>query len=318
MTILAAAALLIAAAACSNDDDPAGAIDNNETVPVHFSAGTPVATPAATPATRVAIDADGRSVWNQGDPVSISMLTHATNTPEPGGFNVPYTASSSGLSTPFAATYPERALRFPTAEGKRVDFFAYHPYVAGLADNNFTLTVDLADQSSQSALDLLFARADNNGNGYTRDDGKNNTPVNFTFRHLLAKLVLRVTKHPGVTAEITGVTINGMDRNFTINIIDGNAFRAQVADITPCTVTPGARYEAILAPDQSLNAANTVTFTTADGKRYTWEMYKQIPGGKMLSGKIYTFDITLTRYTVSATGSIDSWQAGATDTGEAS
>lgn len=305
-TLLLLAALAAGVASCTTDsisDHHPGAAP-----PVRFTTGM-----TATPRTRVGSDEQGRTLWMAGDSVGIFMVTHDTTLVEPRGNNLPYVALVSSFSVPFSAA--AQPIRLPAIRGKRVDFIAYYPYQAGV-HGSFGFNLDLTDQSSQSALDVLYARADNNGNGYSRDDGNDNTTVDFRFRHLLTKLVLRVSKHPNVSGEITGVTINKIYPNITVDFAkDAVTILSELKDITPYTVTPGARYEAILAPGGGLDPKSTVTFTTSDGARYTWDIYKQIPTGNMEFGKLYTFDIILTRYAVSATLSIDPWQEDRPETG---
>lgn len=303
-TLLLLAALAAGVASCSKDnlsDHHPGAAP-----PVRFTTGM-----TAMPRTRAVSDAYGRTLWVAGDAVGIFMVTHDTTLVEPRGNNLPYVALASTFATPFAAA--AQPIRLPAIRGKRVDFIAYHPYRADVG-GNFSFPIDLTDQSSQSALDVLYARADNNGYGYSRDDGNDNTTVDLRFRHLLTKLVLRVSKHPNVSGEITGVTINHVYTDITVEFLKGSiTVRGETKGITPYAVTPGAHYEAVLAPG-GINLS-TVTFTTSDGERYTWDMYKQIPGGNTDIGKLYTFDILLTRYAVSATLSIDPWQEERPETG---
>ncbi len=307
-TLLLLAALAATVASCSKDN----LSDHHPGVapPVRFTTGM-----TATPRTRAVSDSHGRTLWVAGDAVGIFMVTHDTIIVEPRGHNLPYVALASSFAVPFSAA--AQPIRLPAIRGKRVDFIAYHPYAEGV-EEKLTFRIDLTDQSSQSALDVLYARADNNGYGYSRDDGNDNTTVDFRFRHAMAKLVLRVSKHPNVSGEITGVTINSMPSIISIklprvtvqtNTADG------IVDITPLTVDPGARYEAILMPLLTLGETNTVTFTTSDGERYTWDMYKQIPEKTLYPGEVYTFDIILTRYAVSATLSIDPWQEDRPETG---
>lgn len=304
-TLLLLAALAAGVASCTKDnlsDHHPGAAS-----PVRFTTGM-----TATPRTRAVSDAYGRTLWVAGDAVGIFMVTHDTTIVEPRGDNLRYIALASTFATPFSAA--AQPIRLPAIRGKRVDFIAYHPYRADVG-GNFSFPIDLTDQSSQSALDVLYARADNNGYGYSRDDGNDNTTVDLRFRHLLTKLVLRVSKHPNVSGEITGVTINHVYTDIRIEFLKGSVtVTTNEKDITPYTVTPGAHYEAVLAPS-GINEKSTVTFTTSDGGRYTWDMYKQIPGGNTDIGKLYTFDILLTRYAVSATLSIDPWQEERPETG---
>lgn len=287
--------------------------DKNETMiqnndgSVRFVSGI-----TATPASRVAIDADGNSVWNIDDPVGIFMVEHGSTDVVDGASNVKYTATSAGVSTTF--TPSGNAIFYPLKESSIVDFIAYYPYKTPI--NDFTYPIDLSVQTSQSAIDLMVAKADNTGAGYTKDAGRTNTAVNFGFTHQLVKLVINVMKDASVSGNITGVSINGMNTSATFDLkgVAGITSPGTPKSITPCKAGEN-KYEAVLLPVAALADAHVVAFTTDKNETYNWVMKKQMTA--LDAGKIYTYDVTVTKYEIIAEGTINRWNVGSTGTGTA-
>lgn len=177
--------------------------------------------------------------------------------------------------------------------------------------------MDLSEQTPQTAIDLMTAKADKWGAGYTKADGRSNTTVDFAFSHRLAKLVMNVTKDASVSGNITAVSITGMNTaaNFDLKGDEGITSAGSPAAITPCTIAAEQKYEAILLPVGALTDAHTVTFTTDNGETYVWKMSQQIP--QLAEGTIYTYTVNVTKYAVTAKGSINQWVTGTTGTGTA-
>lgn len=288
--------------------DKTNTMDSDNDGKVRFTSGV-----TATPVSRVAIDADGKSVWNAGDPVGIFMVQHAATNVVDDATNMKYTASGAGISTTFTPSGAD--IYYPLDETAAVDFIAYHPYSEAASD--FTYPIDLSTQTSQTAIDLMTAKADKGGEGYTKADGRTGTAVNFAFTHRLAKLVMNVTKDASVRGTITSVSITGMNTRATFDLKGdgGISSVSTLAAITPCTVTAEQKYEAILLPIGSLGDTHTVTFITDDNETYVWKMSNEI--SKLETGKIYTYTVNVTKYEVTANGSIKSWTLGSTGTGTA-
>lgn len=295
--ITAALAGVMIFTSCDTNDEIA---DNN--TEVKFTSGI------TAPQTKAAIDGQGNSVWEAGDPVGIYMVAHGTTAVTEGVNNYKYKAKTAGASTTFEAE--GSTAYYPVDETARVDFIAYHPHTTV---TNFVYPVNVATQTSQTGIDLMYATANKAGAGYGKADAA--TPVNFQFEHQLAKLVINVIKGAGVTGNVSTVSINGMNTtaNFDLTGQDGLTDTGTPAAITPATVTADTKYEAILLTAM-LGATHTVTFT-AGGETYVWKMSDQI--ASLDAGKIYTYDVTLTKYAVSATGSITKWTVGSTGTGTA-
>lgn len=301
VTIVAASIVMVS---CNNDDTT---VSNNDDI-VRFTSGI-----TATPGPRATIDADGNSLWNTGDPVGIYMVDNGTTNVVEGNANMKYTADQNGASTAFTAV--GASIYYPLNEATAVDFIAYHPYSEAVSD--FVYPIDLSTQTPQTAIDLMTAKADKGGEGYTKADGRINTVVNFAFTHQLAKLVMKVTKDATVPGTITSVSINGMNTRATFDLkgVSGISSPDTPLAITPCTITAEEKYEAILLPVGTLGNAHTVTFTTDRAETYVWQMSKDIP--QLETGKIYTYTVNVTKYSVTASGSINSWVVGTEGTGTA-
>lgn len=301
LTTVALAGAMVFTSCNVNDD----IIDNNEAQAVKFTSGI-----NALPTTKAAIDGTGNSVWELNDPIGIYMVNHGTTIVAESADNVKYTAAAAGASTSFTAS--GTAIYYPVNETAKVDFIAYHPHNAAVA--NYVYPVNVATQTSQTAIDLMYATADKSGAGYNKTDAA--TAVNFAFSHQLAKLILNVEKGAGVTGNLTSVTITGMNTtaSFDLKGTAGLTTPGNQGPITPFTATAGSKYEAILLPVAALGAAHTVEFTVGT-ETYIWNMSNDITS--LAAGSIYTYDITLTKYAVGVSGSITKWTVGDTGTGTA-
>lgn len=287
-------------ASCSKEEAP----EVNDRI-VKFSSGI-----TATPQTKVVTDNAGESKWQANDQIGISMVANGTMTIAENADNIPYKATSAATSTSFVPA-GATTIYYPVNAPEKVDFIAYYPYDASVA--NWTVPVDVSAQTSQADIDLMYATANNSGAGFD----KTSTGVNFTFQHQLVKLMLNVIKGDGVDGDITSVTINGMNTSakFDLKGADGVTDLATPQAIVPHEVTASTAYEAILLPAATLDAANTVVFTTSKDEAFTWLMTDN--ANTLEAGKIYTYNITLTKHAITVTGSIDSWTVGSISDGTA-
>lgn len=308
----AAATVLTAILMMVSCNDKEG-YDNNDPAVVKFTSGV-----TAVPQSRVWIDSQDNSAWDAGDPVGIYMVEHGTTTITEDAANVKYTAATAGLSTSFSPS--GNPIYYPMDETKKIDFIAYHPYntFVDLSITNFTSPVNVSDQSSQTAIDLMYAVADNSGSGYDKNNGRSNTAINFNFEHQLAKLVFTVTSGTGAPTDLSTMTvsINGMNTraNFDLKGVGGLTDIGDPASITPFRQTGiyAYVYEAILLPESTLGNSHTVTFGIG-AETYTWAMSDDI--ASLDAGSIYKYDLTLTKYAVNATGSIKKWTVGSAGNG---
>ena len=231
-----------------------------------------------TPNTRLSQDG---SQWTAGDKVGIYMVETGKTTVSTYA-NVAYSAESSAATTAFKAD--GATIRYPKDESP-VDFIAYYPYSSDASSQMYP--INLADQSvSLTAHDLMYAKADNNGNGFTSGS------VAFTFAHQLSKLTLNLidkSSNP-ITPDANGVAIKGMNTTAKFNLGVGSlSERATPADITP--YKNGNTFEAVLLPF-SFGTGHEVAVTIG-GTKYTWVMRSSYSGLNMRAGYSYTFNITI-------------------------
>lgn len=161
---LLAVALLLGLAACSNDEtDNTGTENDNVVLFTGSIEGTH---------TR-AYD----QTWEGMDKIGITGTT--------GGVvytNIPYKRDN----TTFVVDDGQQAIYYQ--DDQTVTFTAYYPWNGSLTTTT-TITANTWGQMDQRAFDFLYATA----------QGSKGSPVNFTFGHKMAKLVLIVKAGAGIT-----------------------------------------------------------------------------------------------------------------------
>lgn len=266
-------------ASCDSHDTEAGNAQNEIT----FVSGLNDA------ATRITQDG---SQWIAGDQIGIYMMKTG-ETAVLNHSNVPYTAASSAQVTAFSAK--DARIYYPT-DGTSVDFIAYYPYSATVAD--YVYPISLANQSaSLVAHDLMIAKADNNGSGFTTGS------VAFTFAHQLSKLILNFVDESGkaITPDANGVTIKGMNTTANFNLSTGTlSEKATVANITP--YKSNNSYEAVLIPFTF--ASGHEVAVTVGGNEYVWKMKSSYSGLEMKASYSYIFNIAVKTGTSEATATL--------------
>ena len=246
--------------------------------------------------------------WESGDPIGIFMLAHGTTNVAENARNIDYQAGSNGANSAFSSTTP---IYYPQS-GAKVDFIAYHPRQA-LTDWKYA--VNVASQTNQSAIDLMWTNVVNNtGTGY---DKTFENAVNLHFYHKLVKLNLTVLKGAGTT-DLSGlqVAINGMNTAAEFDLSTGTLSNAGTpAVIEPLeTQTPSAtvdgKYEAILLPVTAFDASHTITFTIG-ADVYTLKL-TNLPNSvtSFDAGSKYDYNVTLNKHGVQITGTIEPWTIG--------
>ncbi|NDV67205.1 fimbrillin family protein [Bacteroides sp. 224] len=230
------------------------------------------------PATRITLDG---SQWMKGDQVGICMTKSGTSTPLTYS-NVPYTAESSAATTAFKAN--DTKIYYPADESP-VDFIAYYPYNSAMA--NYMYPISLANQSAGlGAHDLMYAKADNDGKGFTSGS------VTFQFAHQLSRITLNLSdaNNNPLTPDANGVVIKGMNTvaNFNLNTATLSG-QATTANITP--YKNNNAYEAVLLP-VTFATGHEVAITIA-GTTYIWVMKNSYAGLEMKPGYSYIFNISI-------------------------
>jgi len=276
----------IAFTACS-EDEKGGPLDGR--VEAKFISGISGVVTKAVDAT-----------WTSGDEIGIFMkaagqpLTDANI--EEGVNNLEYTTTGTTGAVPF--TPVSTVAYFPPGD-VNVDFISYYPYQASLT--NFIYPINLADQTSQEAIDLLYSNNAVNLNG-------SNPAVALTFIHQLTKLVFNITPGTGVTAaELAGITVTmqGMNTTADFNLATGTITNpANPATINALTVAAGTSSEAIVLPADVSGNSVVFTMNNANTDTFTWE----IPTATTFTaGTKVTYTVTINRTGMTITGEITPW-----------
>jgi hypothetical protein len=304
---------LLMAVSCSKSDSPAP-LPDDEAVAVQFSSNIGGISASAKPA-GIKPAAVGSS-WDNNDNIGVFMVDNTTTTVRNDATNKRYvTASGNGNFAPYDAG---NTLYYPV-NGDKVDFIAYYPYQSSITTlGNYN--VNVATQTNQAAIDLLYAKATNGGSGYDKD---NASPIALNFSHKLSKLELSVsaTTASGITvADLASMTvkIKGLNTTASFDLAAGTlGTPATPADITFRTVTAGSLYDAILLPTGAFTAGNlTVEFTIASGGAndgiYTWN----VPAGAFDPATQYNYAVAFGDGGVIGviTGGITPWEPGGTPT----
>lgn len=290
-----AAACILALASCNKSDD----ITPNGPQAVQFTAAIGgQAVPA--PQTRAA-----GTNWNTGDAIGVFMVKNKeTSVAWTYAGNKKFTTEKNSLFLPVSGY----EIYYPLDENDPVDFIACYPYTDGL-NMDSKIDVSTADQSKQPEFDMMWAKADNGGNGYDKRI-KDNIPL--VFNHRLARLTMNI-KAASNTAlvDLNGmvVTIKGMNTATTFAVRDGAIGTAATkTDFTArkTTTTGGgnymATYDAIIVPAEYAADMVTVEFTVY-GLTFTWNM----DATKFESGNDYVYEVSLTLTGVKTSGTINPW-----------
>ncbi|WP_437920398.1 fimbrillin family protein [Sphingobacterium sp. LRF_L2] len=219
------------------------------------------------------------NAWESNDAIGVFMKT-GTGLSNVLASNKQYvTPNTSGNFT--AASTSEEIL-YPT-DGSTVDFIAYYPYQATVSNNS--LSVNLADQSTQNKIDLLYSA---NATGLS----KSNTNAQLEFSHVLSKVELTVAAGSGVSS-LSGLAVQFDGLNTTAdfalasgslsNVANKTAFNAKMTAGTSTTVA-----EAIVLPATAISGAKVVF--QLSGATYTWEMPST---ATFEAGKKYQYSIQL-------------------------
>lgn len=282
---------------CSNDEETDV---NNGAVRITAAIGHDA---VATPASRAA-----GTQWAAADAIGIFMVNHGATTLAGATGNKQYvTTRGDGAFTPAAG----HEIYYPM-DNSAVDFIAYYPY-ADNATLGTSLDITIATtqtDATQAATDLMWAKADNSGSGYTKDG---NATVALTFGHCLSKLTMHCKVDPSVGApallDLTTVTIRGMNTSAGFDLAAGalGAASGTPADIAPRKLSAApagfhGAYDAIVLP-AAYAAGNLAVDFTIYGEDFTWN----VDPVTFLPGYEYIYEVTITRTKVTATGTIKPW-----------
>lgn len=215
--------------------------------------------------------------WSAGDKVGIFMKAAGGELSAATDVNKLYTTNDAGILT---ASNADNALYYPS-NGSSVDFIAYYPYTASLANN--TYVVNVANQTNQPAIDLLYS---NNATGFAK--GSANKPQ-LQFTHKLSQIVFNITKDATIT-NLVGlkVTFKGMNTTANFTLADGKLANAgTIADIAASVNESAATATTIVLPATALS--NVKVVFELNGKSYTADY----PQASLAEGSRYTHNVKL-------------------------
>ena len=282
MTKFFALALLAGAMVSCSTEDTAPSTQNDK-VAVQFTGGINVNTRAAGVA------------WADGDKIGIFM----TDTKQPlsadaiseGVDNVCY---QSNGSIGFSPVSGGKTIFFPI-DGD-VDFYSYYPQTTV---NDYKVALNMANQTSQEAIDFMYAKK--------TGCNKATPQVDLKFNHMLSKLVLNVQPGNGLTQDDLNklkVTIKDQNTTATFNLADGViSGEGNPANIQMKTVKVGKKYEAILLPTKSTTREIEFDLDNGHDAPFVWKMDQELKGGNLYN---YT-TVKLTRTGVELSGTIKPW-----------
>ena len=282
MTKLFVLALLAGAMVSCNTEDTASTTANGK-VAVQFTGGISVDTRAAGQA------------WADGDKIGIFMIeaskTLSADVIKEGVDNVCYQTSGSSVFSPISAG---KTIIFPI-DGD-VDFYSYYPQTTV---NNYKVALNMANQTSQEAIDFMYAKK--------TGCNKATPQVDLKFNHMLSKLVLNVQPGNGLTEDDLNklkVTIKDQNTTGTFNLADGViSGEGNPDNIQMKAVQVGKKYEAILLPTASTIREIVFDLNNGYDAPFVWKMESELKGGNMYN---YT-TVKLTRTGVELSGTIKPW-----------
>ena len=211
---------------------------------------------------------------------------------------------------------------YPVSASEGIDIYGFYPYSKFSAVNNRS-TTDLdvsvyADQSTAAnyrSSDIMMATA-------ITDQKRTTDAVVLQFRHLLAKLVIRLKQgvHSGTSSVVSAthlanstLTIGSVKTNATLNMgtgdvtTDNNDSGTTVTIATSsdlafyynnATATISTTEYAIILPPQSLGSDNTITITTSAGT-----ISGTLPDLSLSAGSSTVLTLTINDYGIEASRS---------------
>jgi len=215
--------------------------------------------------------------WEANDAIGIYMKT-GTGLNQILANNKSYTTTGDGS---FKSSSTDQTIYYPE-DGSQVDFVAYYPYKQALSAN--TYPVNVSNQSSQGAIDLMYA----NVAGLS----KTSTNAQLVFSHQLSKIEITVTNGLGV-ASLSGLitNISGLKTTANFDLATGTlSGQSAASNILAKTSTNGGTTtaEAILLP--TTDESDIKVVFTIGSRTFTWALPADT---KFEAGKKYSYQVEL-------------------------
>lgn len=274
-TLLAVLSLLFAFSACNREDKPTD-IPAPEKRNVTFTSSI-----GGENYTRAS-----NASWDTNDKIGVFMKTAGQTLSSSSilsfAENIPYITTNRAT---FDALYDSEKISYPD-NGAAVDFIAYYPYQTTIS--SFIYKVNVSNQSSQEAIDLLYSNNSVNQN-------KNTHQSNLVFSHQLAKIKIVVETGSGIsTLNGLSVNISGVASTADFDLTNGGLTTTNAPNQTiALNITDGDNgkkvAEAVLIPDNGENE-RTITFALPSGRTFK---HKIAAGTKLEKNTRYSFSVTL-------------------------
>lgn len=234
--------------------------------------------------TRVATDADGNQIFEEGDKISVYAWTGDATVVPPSDERVVNNAinkltNGSWIATPQMLWKNNRDKHY---------FIGIYPtaLISDLTAAKYTMDVNKQEES-----DLLVAV---NIDGISYNAGTNQT-VPLTFTHVMAKLVVNLTyknqwgtEGPTVGSVMVGNAVRNATINYLTKVVSPSTADEDKANIELPAITANKQYASILIPQDGIQKITV----KIGGTNYS---YDNVTPFKFESGKITTVNLEVGR-----------------------
>lgn len=173
----------------------------------------------------------------------------------------------------------------------KVDFIAYHPYFNNnLINNNHQIKIQLHDKKNISENGILFAKADNNGNGY---DKNNHDKILFEFTYTMSQLIFNIKPGVGISnsdLSFIEIELEGRSSQGYLDLLNGITFShlENISNIKLSKIEnqPNS-FTTILFPEDRIVGSKAIFKIKND--EYYWDMSSI----DLKSGKQYTINVII-------------------------
>lgn len=245
---------------CGCDDDDNGGEQEITDIPVVLTGKTYSFDPK-----------DGGTKWENGKKIGVYMMEEDGKTIVDPYQNIQYQSIVSPEGY-FAPVNNDDVIYFDQNGGKS-NLIAYYPYKADLKEKKDLLAVDVSNQKSASALNILYSA---NCKGANKDNNK----VEMQLRPILSEITFTLTAGEGVTDEYLEdavVTLKGMPTKADFNIISGQFENySDVKDIAMIHKKAKLDTALVIASASVEGYIAHVKLPKMGNREYTWEIKEKI------------------------------------------
>lgn len=206
--------------------------------------------------------------WSDKDAIGIFMLKPGTDRFIGDLQNCRYVLNAE--TKLFQPTSPQTTLLYPA--GKDVDFIAYYPQRK--LEENYTYTINVAEQSVEGAIDFLFTEKRTTANRRVKK-------VNLEMKHQLSRIALKLEPSQDVTAEMlkdAEVELSGQQLTAEFKLFAeprvNHFFSGYGPDYIRFRKSSDQQYSAIVLPQGGFEGRHFYV-TLKDGRKYSYELSPQ-------------------------------------------